>query len=104
MLKFRSMRINESQDTHGPVTRTRGKRVSARFLRKFSIDELPQLFNVLRGDMSLVGPRPELPFFVEQFRETVPLYMVKHQVRPALPAGRRSRLQRRYLHPHANQI
>lgn len=52
------------------------------FMRKCSLDELPQLWNVLKGDMSLVGPRPELPHYVEQFRNDVPLYMVKHQVRP----------------------
>ena len=55
-----------------------------RFLRRTSIDEMPQLFNILKGDMSVVGPRPERPQFVERFKEEIPRYMVKHQVRPGL--------------------
>ena len=52
--------------------------------RKTSIDEMPQLFNVLFGSMSLVGPRPERPYFVERFKEEIPRYMIKHQVRPGM--------------------
>jgi Undecaprenyl-phosphate glucose phosphotransferase len=84
MLKFRSMRVNEAQDTAWTTDDDSRRTRIGTFLRKFSLDELPQLWNVLRGDMSLVGPRPEIPFFVEQFRETVPLYMVKNQVRPGI--------------------
>ena len=55
-----------------------------KFLRRTSLDEFPQLYNILRGDMSLVGPRPERPLFVEKFKEEIPRYMIKHQVRPGL--------------------
>ena len=55
-----------------------------KFLRRTSLDETPQFFNILKGDMSLIGPRPERPQFVEQFKEEIPRYMVKHQVRPGL--------------------
>ena len=86
MYKFRSMEIQPPEEEKKAWTVKDDPRVTriGRFMRKTSIDELPQLFNILRGDMSLVGPRPERPFFVEKFREEIPRYMVKHQVRPGL--------------------
>lgn len=84
MYKFRSMRVNDRQSTGWSTNSDPRKTKFGAFIRKFSIDELPQFFNVLKGDMSLVGPRPELPYFVNQFKESVPLYMVKHQVRPGI--------------------
>ncbi|MFQ8998989.1 undecaprenyl-phosphate glucose phosphotransferase [Allofournierella massiliensis] len=84
MYKFRSMRVNASQDTGWSQNSDPRKTWFGSLIRKCSIDELPQFFNVLKGDMSLIGPRPEIPHFVEQFKETVPLYMVKHQVRPGI--------------------
>lgn len=84
MYKFRSMRVNDAQDTGWSREQDKRKTRFGAFIRKVSLDELPQLFNVFKGDMSLVGPRPELPYFVEQFKEEVPLYMVKHQVRPGI--------------------
>ena len=84
MLKFRSMRPNEDRDTAWTGTDDPRRTRFGAWIRKLSLDELPQLFNVLTGSMSLVGPRPELPFFVEQYRKTIPLYMLKHQVRPGM--------------------
>ena len=60
------------------------KKGIGQYIRDFSIDEFPQFFNVLKGDMSLIGPRPERPQFVEKFKEEIPRYMIKHQVRPGL--------------------
>ena len=84
MYKFRSMRINDSQDTGWSKDQDDRKTKFGAFMRKCSLDEFPQFWNVLKGDMSLVGPRPEIPHYVEQFRGEVPLYMVKHQVRPGI--------------------
>ncbi len=84
MYKFRSMRVNSEENTGWSTNTDSRKTRFGSFLRKYSLDELPQFFNVLKGDMSLVGPRPELPHFVKQFREEIPLYMVKHQVRPGI--------------------
>jgi Undecaprenyl-phosphate glucose phosphotransferase len=86
MLKFRTMRVDAERDT-GPVwarpddpRRTR----LGTFLRRWSLDELPQLWNVLKGEMSLVGPRPERPSFVEEFRRRVPGYMLRHKVKAGI--------------------
>ena len=84
MLKFRSMSVTKSEKT-GWTTRDDPRKTRfGSFIRKFSIDELPQLFNVLAGDMSLVGPRPEIPFHVRHFKEEVPLYLVRQQVKPGM--------------------
>ena len=84
MYKFRSMRINSESNTAWSTNVDHRKTKFGSFIRKFSIDELPQFFNVLKGDMSLVGPRPELPHFVDTFKDEIPLYMVKHQVKPGI--------------------
>ena len=86
MYKFRSMEVQDPAKEKKGWTVKNDPRVTpiGKFIRRTSIDELPQLFNILKGDMSLVGPRPERPFFVEKFREEIPRYMVKHQVRPGL--------------------
>ncbi len=85
MYKFRSMRVDGNADMTTWGGRADSRRTAfGTFIRKCSIDELPQLFNVLKGDMSLVGPRPEREYFVQKFREEVPLYMLKHLVRPGI--------------------
>lgn len=86
MYKFRSMAVEPPQKEAKKWTTKNDPRVTAigRFIRKTSLDELPQFFNIFMGDMSLVGPRPERPFYVEKFRDEIPHYMIKHQVRPGL--------------------
>ena len=86
MYKFRSMEVQNPEEEKKGWTTQNDPRVTkvGRFIRRTSLDEFPQLFNVLRGDMSLVGPRPERPQYVEKFREEIPRYMVKHQVRPGM--------------------
>lgn len=84
MLKFRSMKVNDTEDTGWSTNADPRKTWFGSFIRKYSIDELPQLLNVLKGDMSLVGPRPEVPFYVSKFKEDVPLYLLRQQVRPGM--------------------
>ncbi len=86
MYKFRTMEIQKESAEQRAWTVRDDPRVTkiGKFLRRTSLDEFPQLYNILRGDMSLVGPRPERPLFVEKFREEIPRYMIKHQVRPGL--------------------
>ena len=86
IVKFRSM-LNDAERETGPVwTVPDDPRVTpvGRFLRRSNLDELPQLWNVLRGDMSIVGPRPERPHFVAQFKHKIPQYMLRHKVKAGL--------------------
>jgi exopolysaccharide biosynthesis polyprenyl glycosylphosphotransferase len=84
--KFRSMPV-DAEEVSGPVwARENDPRATpvGRWLRRHDIDELPQFWNVLRGDMSIVGPRPERPFFVEQFKHRIPQYMLRHKVKAGI--------------------
>lgn len=86
VLKFRSMRIDAEQDGGAQWASKDDPRVTrvGRFLRKYRLDELPQFVNVIRGDMSFVGPRPERPCFVEDLRKAIPYYDERHSVRPGI--------------------
>ncbi|MGN0374527.1 MAG: undecaprenyl-phosphate glucose phosphotransferase [Butyrivibrio sp.] len=86
MYKFRSMEVQTDGGDERKWTTCNDPRVTkfGKFIRKTSIDELPQIINVLKGDMSLVGPRPERSFYVDKFKEEIPRYMIKHQVRPGI--------------------
>ena len=86
MYKFRSMRQQKPDEEKHEWTTKGDPRVTkvGKIIRRTNIDELPQLINVLKGDMSMVGPRPERPLFVEKFKEEIPRYMIKHQVRPGM--------------------
>jgi Undecaprenyl-phosphate glucose phosphotransferase len=84
--KFRSMPV-DAEDASGPIwARDDDPRATpiGRWLRRYDVDELPQFWNVLRGDMSIVGPRPERPFFVEQFKHRIPQYMLRHKVKAGI--------------------
>jgi len=86
MYKFRSMKIEAAKDTEHIMAEKNDDRHTkiGSFIRKYGIDELPQIINVLKGNMSLVGPRPELPYHVNHFKDEIPLYMVKHYVKPGI--------------------
>ena len=107
IVKFRSMHDDAERET-GPVWAQKDDpRVTAlgRFLRRSNIDELPQLWNVLTGDMSIVGPRPERPHFVEQFRHRIPQYMLRHKVKAGTDRlGAGQRLARQHAARKADRI
>jgi len=86
ILKFRTMSVTAEQDSGPVLASVNDVRVTkvGKYLRSLRIDELPQLFNVLIGDMSIVGPRPERPFFVDQFKEQNPYYYLRHNVRAGI--------------------
>jgi sugar transferase (PEP-CTERM system associated) len=86
VMKFRSMSADAEADGKARWATVNDKRVTAigRIMRQYRIDEIPQLFNILRGEMSLVGPRPERPEFVEELQQTIPFYSVRHTVKPGL--------------------
>ena len=86
MYKFRSMIMQDEEKEKAEWSTRNDPRITpvGKLIRRTSIDELPQLFNELKGEMSLVGPRPERPQFVQKFRDEIPRYMVKHQVRPGM--------------------
>ncbi len=86
ILKFRSMRV-DAEASSGPVWAIRNDPRRTRvggLLRRWSVDELPQLWNVLVGDMSIVGPRPERPTFVREFKHKIPQYMLRHRVKSGI--------------------
>ncbi len=84
--KFRSMRSENEYIDDKKWTEKNDPRITSvgKLIRKYSIDELPQFYNIFKGDMSLIGPRPERPYFVNKFKESVPKYMIKHHVRPGM--------------------
>ncbi len=86
MYKFRTMEVQKQSAEENAWTVKNDPRVTkvGKFMRKTSLDELPQLFNILMGEMSLVGPRPERPQWADKYKEEIPRYMIKHQVRPGL--------------------
>ena len=83
--KFRTM-VQDAENIGGPSTALNDFRLTkiGRFLRRYKLDELPQFINIIKGEMSLVGPRPERAYFVKEFRKTVPGYMLRHKVKSGL--------------------
>ncbi len=95
VIKFRSMRTDAEQDGKPRWAVARDHRITrvGNIIRRVRIDELPQLFNVLAGDMSLVGPRPERPFFVQQLTDEIPYYAVRHSIKPGVTGWAQVRYQ-----------
>lgn len=84
LLKFRSMYVNDTADTEQSADSDSRVTPIGRFLRRSSLDELPQLINILKGDMSIIGPRPHMLYHTEQYSKLIPDYMRRHEMRPGL--------------------
>ena len=84
MLKFRSMRVTGTESTGWTTDKDSRRTKFGSFIRKYSLDEFPQFFNVFIGQMSLVGPRPEMPYHVSHYKEEIPRYLIRQQVRPGI--------------------
>ena len=84
MYKFRSLVKNDEENTAWTEQYDERRTAFGAFMRHYSLDETIQLINVLKGEMSLVGPRPEIPYFVEKFSKEIPFYMLRHRIRPGI--------------------
>ena len=93
--KFRTMRADASQDQHSVWTLPNDERITSigKYLRRYHLDELPQLFNIIKGDLSFIGPRPVRKFYADQWKTTIPYYDLRFTVRPGLSGWAQVKMQ-----------